>query len=226
MPIFILIAIFIIIIYGPHLWVRQLMKKYSREQYFSGSGYDLAQLLLDKMKMNHVNIEATDQGDCYNPENKTIYLSREICGKNSLAAVVVAAHEVGHAIQDHTGYKPLHTRTRMIKSALKIERIGAGVLLAVPFITLITRIPAAGALMFFGGLSTIGIPIIIHLLTLPTEIDASFKRALPLLMSGKFIPLEDKPAARKILLACALTYVTRALVDLLNVFRWIRLLRV
>ncbi len=225
MPFFILVAIFIIIIYGPHVWARQLIKKYSREQYFSGTGYDLAQLLLDKMKMNHINIEATDQGDHYNPENKTIFLSKEICGKKSLAAVVVAAHEVGHAIQDHTGYKPLHTRTRMIKSAIKIEKIGAGVLLAVPFVTLITRIPAAGALMFFGGLATIGIPIIIHILTLPTEIDASFKRAMPILISGEFIPLEDKPAARKILLACTLTYVTQAMVDLLNVFRWIRILR-
>jgi Zn-dependent membrane protease YugP len=68
-------------------------------------------------------------------------------------------------------------------------------------------------------------PLLVHLLTLPTEFDASFNRALPLLASGKYIPHEDLPAAKKILLACALTYVANALVGLLNVWRWIRILR-
>jgi Zn-dependent membrane protease YugP len=67
--------------------------------------------------------------------------------------------------------------------------------------------------------------LLVHLITLPTEFDASFKRALPLLASGKYIPPEDIPATRKILLACALTYVANALAGLLNLWRWIRILR-
>ena len=65
----------------------------------------------------------------------------------------------------------------------------------------------------------------VHVLTLPTEVDASFHRALPLLVSGEYIPAEDLPAARKILAACALTYVAGSLAGLLNVWRWLRILR-
>lgn len=79
--------------------------------------------------------------------------------------------------------------------------------------------------MFMGGFATLCIPLAVHILTLPTEFDASFKRALPILTTGSYIPPEDIPAARKILLACALTYVAGALVSLLNVWRWIRILR-
>jgi Zn-dependent membrane protease YugP len=98
-------------------------------------------------------------------------------------------------------------------------------MMVVPVIAVITRVPAAGFLMFLGGIATLCIPLLVHLLTLPTEFDASFNRALPLLASGKYIPQEDIPAAKKILLACALTYVVNALVGLLNVWRWIRILR-
>jgi len=137
----------------------------------------------------------------------------------------IAAHEVGHAIQDHTGYKPLITRTRMIATARKIERFGAVLMMGVPLLAALTRAPSVGVLMFLAGFATLCIPVLVHLLTLPTEFDASFKRALPMLASGAYIPPEDIPAAKKILLACALTYVSNSLIGLLNVWRWIRLLR-
>lgn len=98
-------------------------------------------------------------------------------------------------------------------------------MLMVPLLAMITRVPSTGLLMFVGGFATLCIPLVVHLLTLPTEFDASFNRALPILSSGEYIPREDIPAARKILLACALTYVVNALVGLLNVWRWIRILR-
>jgi Zn-dependent membrane protease YugP len=139
--------------------------------------------------------------------------------------VVVAAHEVGHALQDAQHYRPLRTRTRLVRLAARMERIGAGIMMAVPVIALITRVPATGFLIFLGGLGTLCIPLGVHLLTLPAELDASFKRALPLLVEGHYIPREDVPAARKILVACALTYVASALMGLLNVWRWIRVLR-
>lgn len=80
-------------------------------------------------------------------------------------------------------------------------------------------------MIFLGGLATLCIPLLVHLLTLPVEFEASFKRALPTLREGGYIPPEDIPAARRILLACALTYVAGALMGLLNVWRWIRVLR-
>jgi Zn-dependent membrane protease YugP len=212
-------------IYGPHLWAKHILEKYNRQEYFSGNGVELARLLLTKTGITDVNVEMSIEGDHYNPEKKIVNLSEKNCGRKTLTAVVVASHEVGHAIQDYVNYKPLQTRTRMIRSAIVLEKLGAGLILIVPFAAAIVRVPAAGLLMLAGGFATLCIPVLIHFLTLPTEFDASFNRALPLLSSGKYIPEEDIPIAKKILLACALTYVANALMGLLNVWRWFRVLR-
>jgi hypothetical protein len=201
------------------------LNKYNRQEYFSGTGIDLARMILARLNIKDVAVEITDIGDHYDPVGKTVRLTSKICGRKTLTAVVVAAHEVGHAIQDQTGYKPLKTRTRMIGTAQKMERIGAFIMMGVPVLAAVTRVPSVGVLMFLGGLATLCIPVLVHLLTLPTEFDASFNRALPMLSSGSYIPPEDLPAAKKILLACALTYVSNSLIGLLNVWRWIRLLR-
>ena len=220
-----IIVLAIVVLFGPHLWARYVLNRYNREEYFSGSGIDLARLVVERLDLRDVRVEVTDSADHYDPLEKTIRLTEQTCGRKSLTSVVVAAHEVGHALQDQAGYKPLKTRTRMIGTAQKIERIGAIIMIAVPVLAGLTRAPSVGALMFLGGLGTLGIPVLVHLLTLPTEFDASFNRALPLLSSGQYIPPEDMPAARKILLACALTYVANSLIGLLNVWRWIRILR-
>jgi Zn-dependent membrane protease YugP len=214
-----------VILFGPSLWAGRILRRYNRDEYFSGNGFELAQLLLTDTGLNTVVVEETPVGDHYDPEKKVIGLTTAHCGRRTLTAVVVAAHEVGHALQDGTGYGPLIARTRMVRTAARMEKIGAGLIMVVPILTVITRVPAAGALMFLGGLATLCIPVVVHLLTLPTEFDASFRRALPLLSSGKYLPPEDLPAARRILLACALTYVANALMGLLNVYRWFRILR-
>lgn len=220
-----LIIVAIIVLFGPRLWARHVLNRYNRREYFSGSGIDLARLVLEQLNLSEITVEMTDTGDHYDPAEKTIRLTKGVCGRKTLTAVVVAAHEVGHAIQDHSGYKPLKTRTRMIGTAQKLERIGAIIMMAVPVLAGITRAPSVGILMLVGGFATLCIPLLVHLLTLPTEFDASFNRALPMLTSGSYIPPEDIPAARKILVACALTYVANSLIGLLNVWRWIRVLR-
>lgn len=220
-----LVIVFALVLFGPFMWARTVLNRYNRHEYFSGNGFDLARLLLDRHGMGDIRVVETPLGDHYDPEKKVVGLTRARCGRNSLTAVVVAAHEVGHAIQDRQHYPPLQTRTRMVAMAARMERLGAAVMMAVPIVALITRVPATGLLIFLGGLGTLGIPLVVHMLTLPTEFDASFRRALPMLSDGRYIPPEDLPAARKILLACALTYVGSALVGLLNVWRWIRVLR-
>jgi Zn-dependent membrane protease YugP len=219
----IIIALFVI--FGPHLWASFVLNRYNRKEYFSGSGIDLARLALKRLELKEVGVELTETADHYDPAEKTIRLTQKMCGRKSLTSVVVAAHEVGHAIQDHINYKPLKTRTRMIGTAQKLERFGAIIMIAVPVLAGITRAPSVGVLMFIGGLTTLCIPVLVHLLTLPTEFDASFNRALPMLKKDRYIPEEDLPAARTILMACALTYVASSLIGLLNVWRWIRVLR-
>jgi Zn-dependent membrane protease YugP len=94
-----------------------------------------------------------------------------------------------------------------------------------PFSVAITRVPAVGLFTLLGGVLTLGSSIVVHALTLPTEFDASFRQALPLVAAKKMIRTEDMGRARRLLLAAALTYVAGALQSLLNIARWWALLR-
>jgi Zn-dependent membrane protease YugP len=219
------IVIALLSLFGPHFWAKRILQKYNQKEYFSGNGIELARMLIEHLELSDVDVDVTDTADHYDPEKKVIRLTQATCGRRTLTAVVVAAHEVGHAIQDKAGYKPLQMRTRLVLTAARFERVGAALMMAVPVIAVLTRIPSTGLLMFLSGLLTLFIPVIVHALTLPTEFDASFNRALPLLSSGKYIPPEDIPAAKRILRACSLTYVANSLVGLLNIWRWIRILR-
>ncbi len=100
MPVLILFLLSLIVIYSPQFWAKRVLSRYSKDQYFSGSGIELARTMLDRLNMSHVRVETIEQGDHYDPKEKVLRLSRNNCGGRSLTAVVVAAHEVGHAIQD------------------------------------------------------------------------------------------------------------------------------
>ncbi len=221
-PLLLLLAV----IFGPQIWAKKILTQYSKpREDFPGTGGELARHLLDQFNMSHVKVEVTEQGDHYDPLAKSVRLSQANWGDKSLTAVVTAAHEVGHAIQDQIGYQPLLARTKLIVLAQIAEKIGAGLMMMIPVIAIIARVPAAGVLMFLGGLASLGASVVVHLVTLPVEWDASFKRALPVLIKGQYISTKDKRAARRILTACALTYVASSLASLLNLWRWIAILR-
>jgi len=115
-------------------------------------------------------------------------------------------------------------RTRIAGISIIAQRLGSLLLFAAPLSVLITKAPAAGAISFAGAFLIMGFAVLMHLLTLPVEIDASFKKALPLLSSGYLSP-QQLPAARSILRAAAFTYVAASLATLLNFWRWIALLK-
>jgi hypothetical protein len=143
----------------------------------------------------------------------------------SLTAVAVAAHEVGHAIQHHRRERMLERRTRLIRSAQLAQKIGAGVMFAIPVITALTRMPQSGLLLFLVGLASMGSATLVHLVTLPVEWDASFRKALPLLSHGRYVSEGDQRKVKTILRAAALTYVAASLASLLNLARWFQFLR-
>jgi Zn-dependent membrane protease YugP len=214
------------IVFGPALWARGVLAWHGDDRPdFPGTGGELARHLLDESGLEAVEVEATDEGDHYDPDAKAVRLSRGNLGGRSLTAVVVAAHEVGHALQDRDRYAPLETRTRLVKSTRVFERAGSVILLATPLLGALTRAPGLIALELGAGILVMSISVVIHAVTLPVEFDASFKRALPMLDKGGYLPEADLPAARRILKACALTYVASSLASLLNLWRWIRLLR-
>ena len=220
------ILIIFLILFFPSIWVQRTMKKYNDpEDRYVITGSDFARKLLDALDLKDINVEATEIGDHYDPIEKTVRLTEDKMNSGSLTSIVVAAHEVGHAHQDATKYFPLSLRTKLVKIMAPAQRVGAFILMAAPFVTLITRIPQSGLIMFLGGFLTLGMSSIIHLVTLPTEWDASFSRAMPMLESSNFLKEGDSDRAREILRAAAFTYLAGSLMSLLNIARWWTILR-
>ncbi len=156
---------------------------------------------------------------------KVVRLTPEKLNGRSLTAITVAAHEVGHALQDAGGYAPLRIRTQLVVLTQPVQKMGAGILMAAPVIGMLTRAPLVSLLMILGGLMSLGTTTLVHMVTLPTEFDASFNRALPLLKKNGILKPVDLPHARRLLKAAALTYLSASLASLLNIARWWALLR-
>jgi Zn-dependent membrane protease YugP len=225
--ILIVLVVIAALIFGPQWWVKRVMRRYAQPQdRYPGTGGELARHLLDKLGLDEVRVERTeDQGDHYDPRDRVVRLSPENFDQRSLTAVTVAAHEVGHAIQHADGYEPLIWRTRLVEWMTRWQRIGVILIGLVPVVLLLLRLPAAGLGLALIGLAALASGILIHFVTLPTEFDASFKRALPMLVKGGYLKREDRWPARQILTAAALTYVSASLMGLVNFWWWLRILR-
>jgi len=226
MYIVVFLVIIAAVVFGPSLWVRHVLERYSQPpDRYAGTGAQLARHLLNKNGLEAVAVERTPEGDHYDPEAKAVRLTDDKFDGKSLTAITVAAHEVGHALQDQDGYAPLRVRSKLVRGSRYVEKLGAGVLMVSPFMGAITRAPGLSLLMFAAGLMTLGTSTLIHMATLPTEFDASFARALPMLDEHRILKSVDRPHARRLLRAAALTYVSASLMSLLNIARWWAILR-
>jgi uncharacterized protein len=222
----IVLAIVVSLAVLPQMWVRKVISRHAAERAdFPGTGSEFARHLLDEMKLGHVKVEETKLGDHYDPDAKAIRLLPEHFNGRSLSAVVIAAHEAGHAMQDATAYAPLQARTRLAKQAIRMEKVGAVIMLVAPLMMLLAKSPHVMIIEVFMGMMILAMSIVMHAVTLPVEFDASFRRALPVLKAGRYIGDRDMPAAREILRAAAFTYVAAAAMSLLDVMRWLRVLR-
>jgi len=221
-----LIALVVLVIAGPQWWVRQTLSRYSAARDdIPGTGGELARHLLEQLKIDNVELLMDGPTDHYDPISKQVCLTSAVAGQRSLTAVVVAAHEVGHAIQDACDYAPLRWRTHIARIYSLLEKFGGVLLLAIPVVMLLTRVPQSGMLLLLLAVGSVLGAVALSLITLPVELDASFNRALPLLEAGNYVSAKDLPAARKILTACALTYVAASLISMFNAWRWMRYAR-
>ena len=219
------ILIVLAIIFGPSLWVKFVMRRYSTEKpEMPGTGGELAKHLIKRFSLKDVEVETTELGDHYDPIEKKVRLSREHYESKSLTAVAIAAHEVGHAIQDHQGDRRLATRTKMVPIVNLLARWSVVIISLSPVIGIITRHPIPFSLLLFIGLSGFIARMMIHAVTLPIEFDASFSKALPILREGDYVSQSNEKAVSHVLRAAALTYVSAALADILNLSRWIFIL--
>lgn len=191
--------------------VKSTFSKYSRIASRSGmTGFDSARRILDANGLRDVRIAhvSGDLTDHYNPTDNTIYLSDSVYGSNSAAAIGVAAHEAGHAVQHATGYTPIKIRSAIIP----ITNIGSN--LAMPLIIL--GIVLSFQTLAYIGVAAFGLSTLFQLVTLPVEFDAS-GRALKALEGS--LDGDDLASARKVLRAAALTYVAALAVSLVNLLR-------
>lgn len=222
----VVIVAVLLLIYGPQLWVQWVLNRHNRhpEANFPGTGGELARHLLDRYDLGEITVEITDLGDHYDPLARAVRLTRDKYEGRTLTAITVAAHECGHALQ-HAAAEPMFMwRTRMARVSIFAQRLGSFLLFAAPFSVLVTKLPSAAVFNISGAFLIMGFAIVMHLLTLPVEIDASFRKALPLLESG-YLEKRQVPAARSILRAAAGTYVAASLASLLNFWRWLAVLR-
>ena len=212
-------------IFGPSLWVKFVMRRYSTEKpEMPGTGGELAKHLIKRFSLKDVEVETTELGDHYDPIEKKVRLLPEHYGSKSLTAIAIAAHEVGHAIQDHQGDKRLATRTKMVPIVNLLARWSVVIISLSPVIGIITRHPIPFSLLLFIGLSGFIARMMMHAVTLPIEFDASFSKALPILREGDYVSQSNEKAVSHVLRAAALTYVSAALADILNLSRWIFIL--
>ncbi len=225
---YILLTIFIFIAaYLPNIWVSLTMAKYKKEiADMPGTGGELASHLLERFDMNGYNIEQTTaNNDHYDPRNRTIRLSPDNYSGKSLTAIAVAAHEVGHAIQHHRQEKIFQLRSKYIPIAQLLQKTGILLIGIAPLILLITKAPLAAFIV--GGASFIlqFIGALSYLIVLPEEWDASFNKALPILIDGKYIHANHIDPVKHVLRAAAFTYFAAALASILNIGRWLMILR-
>ena len=217
----------LILIYLPSLWIRWIMKKHGDQlQDLPGTGGELAMHLIKRFELEGYIVEQADQmGDHFNPEDKAVRLSEANYNGKSLTAVAVAAHEVGHAIQHFKGEKIFELRKKYIPIAIMFQKLGVMSLALVPFIAVLVKVPSLVIWVIVISLVFQFIGALAYLIVLPEEWDASFNKALPILVEGEYVESQQQQAVREVLKAAALTYFAAALASMLNIGRWLLILR-
>ncbi|HHU11866.1 MAG TPA: zinc metallopeptidase [Clostridiaceae bacterium] len=202
--------------------VKNRFQKYSKIR--AGSGYTgeaAATRILRENQLHDVRVEQTPGSltDHYSPKEKVLRLSDATFASPSIAAIGVAAHEAGHAVQDATGYLPNKIRAALVP----VAQIGSS---AGPYLAIFGLFiqSTTGDLLFNIGIILYFFALLFYLVTLPVEFDAS-RRAIASLDQSGMLSSEELKGAKKVLNAAALTYVASALTAVLSLLRLILLSR-
>ena len=215
-PSYLLIIIGLVISLWASWYVNHNFKKYDQFTSHHGiSGADAARFILDNAGLQNIQINKVSGNltDNYNPGNKTLNLSESTYDSTSVAAIGVAAHECGHAIQDQTSYVPMRVRAALVPAVNlgsndSIPLIIVGALLGMNH-TLITI-----------GIWLFALVVLFQVVTLPVEFNAS-GRAIKILSSGEMLDSDEVPMVKQVLFSAALTYVAAAISTALQLLRLI-----
>lgn len=209
------IALLIIIPLWAQAKVRSTYSKYSKKPTSSQrTGAEVARKILDDNGLYHVNIEQTrgKLSDHYDPRSKVVRLSEDIYHGRSMASSAIAAHEVGHAIQDQEEYAFMRFRSALVP----VANLGSNL----AFFLILGGIFFQATGLFLIGILFFAAAVLFQLVTLPVEFDAS-NRAMTQLISTGIIRNDEERETKKVLNAAALTYVAAALVAVLELARFI-----
>lgn len=200
--------------------VNGTFNRYSKVRSMSGmTGAQTARRILDQnglynVKVEHINGNLTDH---YDPRSKVLRLSDATYSATSVAAVGVAAHECGHAVQDNVGYEPLRIRSKMAPAANFGSRFGLPIFM-------LGLIFGMNEVLMQIGIWVFLLAVLFQLITLPVEFDAS-KRALSMLTEYGILGTQEVEGSRKVLKAAAMTYVAAAASAILNLLRLVLISR-
>ena len=216
-PTFLLLIPALILTLFAQFKVQSTFAKYSQVASKSGkTAAEVSRLILDAAGLRSIPIQevAGNLTDHYDPRDKTLHLSNPVYNSNSVAAIGVAAHEAGHALQDAKAYAPLALRNNLVPVA------GLGSQLAIPlfFMGLIFSFP----MLMDIGIIAFSLAVAFQVVTLPVEFNAS-GRAIKILSDGGYLSADEIPMARSVLNAAALTYLAAAAMAVLNLIRLIAL---
>jgi hypothetical protein len=186
------------------------------------TGAEVARDILDRNGLQNVRVEPTPGflSDHYDPMKKVVRLSEVNYNSPSLAALAVAAHEVGHAIQDGKGYAPLVLRSSLAMPLMVAGNLGQLAL----FAGLLFIASSLGQTFLLIGIIGLAAVLLFHVITLPVEFDAS-NRALAILETNGYLSKQENQGARKVLTAAALTYVVAALASAAQLLYYLGFLR-
>lgn len=193
--------------------VKSTFAKYSRVRSSRGlTGSDAARMILDRNGLNDVPVEhiSGQLSDHYDPRSKVIRLSDAVFSNSSVAAIGVAAHEAGHAIQHNVGYAPLRLRNAVIPATGFVSN------LSIPLIILGFILNSSNLILI--GIVAFSLAVAVQVITLPVEFNAS-SRAIEILGSSGMLYSEELDGAKKVLKAAALTYVAATVVALAQLLR-------
>ncbi|MGE7759469.1 zinc metallopeptidase [Peribacillus sp. NPDC097895] len=210
---FIYLAIIILIPIYAQMKVKSTYKKYSKVPASSGmNGAETARAILDQNGLFNVRVEETPGmlSDHYDPRDKTVRLSTNNYHGHSVAGVAVAAHEVGHAIQDKEAYAFLRFRHALVP----VANFGSNISWILILIGMLASIPD----LLLAGIVFMSAAVLFQVITLPVEFNAS-SRAMDQLVSVGVIRNDEERETKKVLSAAAMTYVAAALVAVLELVR-------
>ena len=220
------LIIFLILSTAPVIWLNYVFHK--NDQILINmpfTGLEFGKLILKDYGLTEVKIEKSLSVDHYDLLEKKVKVTQDRLSKKSLTAISIVCHEIGHAIQHKEKYKALEQRTSLVRNTAWISQIGSSILLiGIPTILATGYYPLIKVCLLLALISLL-IGIIVHLITLEVELDASFNKALPILIEK--VPPEYHDSCKSILRAAAFTYVIGVVRNFVSLrFIWLMLSRV